>query len=238
VFAFLFTESGDIIIFIPKEKTMKKILLLFTFSLAIMLLTAQNSPVVFEELTETHEVFETIKTRRSIREFETRDVSNDTIELLIRAAQWAPSSRNTQTWRFIVVKDHTKRTKIAKAAFKKYDDGSGDYEATKKYLGMEAPVQVFVFNDTLRSANPSGDAIGCYAATQNLLLAAKDLGLGTCWQAMPMAAGTVIDKMLNVPEHFDLVATVALGYPAEHPKTKARKHKLEEILWFENYQPE
>lgn len=190
--------------------------------------------VTFEGKVEDSEVFKTIRHRRSIREFKDKEVSNATIKTLIRAAQWAPSSHNHQTWRFVAVRDQERRRKIARAAHKK-SGTEGSLDEIKKYLGMDAPVQIFVFNDTSVSESPDSDAVGCYAATQNLLLAATDLGLGTCWQGWPLSAGEIIDDVLNVPESFEAVATVALGYPDADPDAPERKHELEEILWFEKY---
>lgn len=213
---------------------MKLFLTPFIAILTLGLVYGQEE-ITFENKVQDSEVFKTIRQRRSVRDFKDKKVSNDIVKTLIRAAQWAPSSHNHQTWRFVVVRDENKRMKIAKVAHEK-SGAEGSFDEIKKYLGMDAPLQIFVFNDTRVSDNPEADAVGCYAATQNLLLAATDMGLGTCWQGWPLSAGKVIDEVLNVPEDFEAVATVALGYPDTDPEAPERKHELEEILWFEEYQ--
>ena len=190
---------------------------------------------LFEQKAGESDVFKAIRHRRSVRDFKDKPVSNDIIKTLVRAARWAPSSHNHQTWRFIAVRDNDARMKIARAAHK-HSGAEGSFKEIRKYLGMDAPVQIFVFNDTESRENPEADAVGCYAATQNLLLAAYDMGLATCWQGWPLSAGKVIDEVLNVPEGFEAVATVALGYPDANPEAPERKHELEEILWFEKYE--
>ncbi len=210
--------------------------LLVSTIIAILTLSAAygQDKTLFEQKVRESDVFKTIRHRRSVRDFKDKPVSDEVIKTLVEAARWAPSSHNHQTWRFIAVRDDDARMKIAKEAHK-HSGAEGAFEEIKKYLGMDAPVQIFVFNDTEGRKNPEADAVGCYAATQNLLLAAHDMGLATCWQGWPLSAGEVINKVLNVPDGFEAVATVALGYPDADPEAPERKHELDDILWFDEY---
>ncbi len=192
----------------------------------------------FNELVESNMVFNTIYERRSIREFKDQDVEDDMIKLLVEAAQWAPSSVNVQSWRFIAVRDSASRYAIARKVHERYNEKKENkvsFENLEKYLGLQAPVQIFVFNDTRNSRDPYDDAIGCFAAMQNFILAAKSLGLGTCWQSFPVIAKDVVGEILEVPEDFELVSTIALGYADEQPKRKERKYQIDEILSFEKW---
>ena len=64
------------------------------------------------------EVLEAVKTRRSIRQYKTTPVDNKTLELVLEAARWAPSWKNTQCWRFVVVRDNSIKAEIANCLIK------------------------------------------------------------------------------------------------------------------------
>lgn len=200
-----------------------------------MYLNNNNS---FNNLVETNAVFKTIYERRSVREFKDKDVDDNIIRILVEAAQWAPSSLNVQSWRFVAVKDTVVRLKIAKTVWQRYNQNREQpvpFNNLKKYLGLNAPVQIYVFNDTRNSKDPHDDAIGCYAAIQNFILAAQSIGLGTCWQSFPVMAKDVTEEILDVPDGFDLVSTIAIGYSNEKPERKERKYNIDEILSFEKW---
>lgn len=197
-----------------------------------------NNQLTFNEVIKESPVFKTIYERRSVRVFKNKEVDDNTIRLLVEAAQWAPSPVNVQTWRFIAVRDSVKRNEIAHTVHVRFNENRDTpvaYDDLKKYLGVDAPVQIFVFNDTRESKDPEGDAIGCYAAVQNFILAAQSIGLSTCWQGFPVMAKDVVNRLFEVPEGFELVASIALGYANEQPERKERKYELNEILSFEKW---
>lgn len=207
--------------------------------------TGQDTTVAltpFQKACKHNNVLKTIAERRSIRIFKDQDISDDTLKLLIKAAQWAPSASNTQTWRFIVVRDTATRMKIAREVhriFNKEREKKAPFDKIKKYLGVDAPIQVFVFNDTrgfIDEVSKKSNAIGCYAAIQNFLLAAKSMEIGTCWQAFQLLAKDNIYELLEVPKGLELVSTIAVGYPGENPEPPKRKHQLKEILKFEKWE--
>lgn len=193
----------------------------------------------FEQLSMDNFVFKTILQRRSIRNFLDKDVDNDRIKVLIQAAQWSPSAWDTQTWRFIVVRDKKIRLSIARAAYDtlmQLTDEEITYEECKSYLGIDAPIQIFVCNDTSEITDPrvkTATPANCHAAIQTILLAAHSIGLGACWQGDPLLAKDKIKKLLNIPQEIDLISSIALGYPAKIPDPKQRKHEPEKIVFFE-----
>ena len=111
------------------------------------------------------DVLETIRHRRSIRQYQPTGIPEDKITQILEAGRWAPSAGNSQPWRFIVVRDDKVRGELAQAA------PWGRFMA-------QAPVTIAVVIDPPSSSHPVEDGA---AATQNMLLAAHAVGLGTCW---------------------------------------------------------
>ena len=114
------------------------------------------------------ETFETIFSRRSIRKYNTKPVEDKKIQKLLKAAMYAPSARNTQPWQFVIV---TERKILAKI------------EQLHPYAKMlaEAPLAILVCGDKILEPIEGYLNTNCSVATQNILLAAHDLGLGSVW---------------------------------------------------------
>lgn len=154
------------------------------------------------------EVMDLILKRRSIRKYTDAPVSAEQVEILLRAAMAAPSANNKQPWRFIVVRDPEKRKALSKV---------------HKWSGMcaGAALVVVVLGDPDVSSFWVED---CSAATENLLLAAADLGLGGVWVAVSPDSfdEASVRSILNIPETFRVFCLVPLGYPAEtkSPRTQ------------------
>jgi len=172
------------------------------------------------------EVFEAIKTRRSIRSFTDEDVSNEDIERILDAARYAPSAGNIQPWIFIVVRDEKIKMRLSEAAL-------------GQFFIEEAPVVIVVCADEERSRRGYGDRgakLYCIqdtaAATQNILLAAHALGLGACW--IGAFNEEEVKKILNIPEGVRPVAIIPIGHPAEKPRI-IFKRPLSEIVRYETF---
>lgn len=193
----------------------------------------------FEKLCTDNLVFKTIRDRRSIRQFENRDIDDITLQVLIQAAHLAPSAWDTQTCRYIIVRNREVRLSIAHAVLDIMTNITNE-EATfsehKKYLGIDSPVQIFVCNDSRRLGDSRKEAeakVNCYASTQNLLLAAHAIGLGACWQGDPILAKETIKRLLDIPQGIEPVTSIAIGYSMENPDQPPRKQKLDDILFYE-----
>lgn len=163
------------------------------------------------------DAIEALKTRRSIRSFEKKPVPMDIIETVIDCARLAPSANNIQPWEFIVVTDATVRKRIA------------DLTDYGKFIA-QAPVCIAVYSKDVKHYLED-----CSAATENILVAAHALGLGTCWVAgYGKSYGEPIAEMIGVPKGHKLVALIALGYPAQQGKAY-NKRSLKDVLHFERY---
>ena len=159
------------------------------------------------------DIFEAIFTRRSIRRYTQSPVSEEHIRQILDAAMSAPSAGNAQPWDFIVIRDAARRAGIA---------------ARHPYAAMatEAPVCIAVCADTTREKYPGFWPQDCSAAIQNMLLAARGLGLGTVWTGIyPIAERVSIFKeFLELPEAVIPLAVVVLGHPDQ---PFAEKHRYD-----------
>ncbi|MFC2056791.1 nitroreductase family protein [Chloroflexota bacterium] len=188
------------------------------------------------------EVFETIKTRRSIRQQKPDPFDDETLQKILEAAQWAPSWTNTQCWRFIVVHDKDIKAQVAGTlSKKKRPDGTISANAATSTV-VEAPVLIVVCAELGRSGcydgTPVTDKEGYWymfdtaLAMQNLCLVAHALGVGTviigAFDAKKAA------EILGVPEGFCVVAMTPLGFPAQEGRTPSRK-ELSEIVFYNKY---
>ncbi len=179
------------------------------------------------------EVLEAIKTRRSIRRYKTTPVDDQTIELVLEAARWAPSWANTQCWRFVVVRDTNIKAELASTL----RETNPALEAVKN-----APVVIVACAELEKSGyelgKPATDKGGFWymydvaLAMQNLALAAHSLGLGTVHVGLFDAKKAA--TILGVPEGFCVVSMTPLGYPDQDPKPRPRK-ELSEIIFYDKY---
>ena len=145
-----------------------------------------------------------IFTRRSIRKYTDQPVPEETIEQILKAAMYAPSSSNRQPWQFVVIRDRKMLDEIPK--FHKYSQ-----------MILEAQVGIVVCGD-MDLAKPDEVWVqDCSAATQNLLLAAHALGLGAVWLGVYPREERVngLRKLLNLPDHVKPLSLISIGYPWE-----------------------
>jgi len=172
------------------------------------------------------DLFEAIKQRRSVRAYTREDVSEEDVEKLIEAARLAPSAGNIQPWRFVIVRGAEVKRKLAEAAL---------YQTFIE----EAPVVIVVCADEAQSSQGYGNrgaTLYCIqdtaAATQNILLAAHALGLGTCW--VGAFREELVKKALNAPMNIRPVAIIPVGHAAEKPRAPLRR-SLEEVVHYETF---
>jgi nitroreductase len=161
------------------------------------------------------EIMEAITKRRSIRRFKSQEVEQWKLDMALDAARWAPSSKNSQPWEFIIIKDRNTLEKIAA-------------ESTYGKHIAQAPLAVAFVTDPSKSNWHEVDGA---LATQNFTLAAWALGLGTCW------TGTMnrekVKEILDIPVEKNLLTVLPLGYPAE--EGRAHRDELSSFIHFERY---
>ncbi|MCU0522219.1 MAG: nitroreductase family protein [Anaerolineae bacterium] len=190
-------------------------------------------------------VQDAIAQRRSIRRYKEQPVSEEDIRAVLHAATLAPSGKNRQPWRFVVVHGEARRAEmvaVMRQGIAKLEAQGVDPGSSKRSAGImaRAPVTVFVFNQdaTYADLNRSYSdrlfdivaiqSIG--AAIQNMLLAATDRGLGTLWICDVFYA---IEELCGwLGEDHVMVAAVALGHPDEAPGARPRKSSDEVTRWF------
>ncbi len=156
--------------------------------------------------------FETVKKRISVRQYSTKPIDESLLAKLVDCARLAPTARCVQPWEFIVVSD------------KKDLAWLGEIAPNGKFLKNAAAAIIVLCQDTKYYLED-----GC-AATENILLAATALGIGSCWVAGDKKDYTF--QVLNhfgAPQSFKLISIVALGYPQSEPSPQPRK-TLSEIL--------
>jgi len=147
-------------------------------------------------------VIETIKTRRSIRQFRNEAVSEEIIDQILEAGLWAPSGLNNQPWAFAVLRDS--EIKASLAALTHY--GS---------IIREAPVCIAVFLDHSRVYDRTKDVQAVGASIQNMLLAVHSMGLGAVWLGEILKNKDKVAALLGAKKDLELMAVVALGHPTE-----------------------
>ena len=189
------------------------------------------------------ETLEAIARRRSIRKFKDAPISDVTIRKILTAAIQAPSGKNRQPWRFIVVREDKRPALIqimreAIEGHKAQGRNPGSSEWTTRIM-EQAPVTIFVFNPYEEIANLEGtpanavmnvvDVQSVGAAIQNMHLAAQDLGIGALWICDVFSAYEELCTWLG--ETHQMIAAVALGYPDEQPKARPRTPVDEVTTW-------
>lgn len=183
-----------------------------------------------------NETLSVIKQRRSIRRFDASQIPADILAAILEAALYAPSAMNQQKWHFSVVQNETmlkKMVKITKAnklnsdiPFLVQKAGSDDY-----HTYYHAPTVVIVSGDQ----QAKFISLDCAAAAQNMALAAASLAIGSCIMTsagllFASEEGRAMQKELGIPNGYEHVCTVALGYHNGDPPTAPPRNK--EVISF------
>ena len=177
----------------------------------------------------------TIKERRAIRAFQDKPIEKEKINEIIECGLWAPSARNKQSWKFIVVADKDLIKEMGKRVQEKVIDNPR-YSFVKERaqtkedaIFYSAPVVVFILGDK----SNKWSTIDCSLAVQNMMLAAHSLGIGSC--PIGMARFVVDEKdfveRLGFSDDCEIVLTLAFGYADENPEPKDRKKDV--VTWVE-----
>jgi nitroreductase len=166
------------------------------------------------------DVMGAIKGRRSIRQFSDKPVEREELGRLLEAARWAPSGGNLQKWRFVVVTSPSQRELVKKFA-------PGIFAVPTAFIVVCAEVEADAneWKQRLYLAD-------CSIASQNIMLAAYEMGIGTC--VALSYAKSAISEILELPENVEPMLVVTLGYPAEDPEPPPR-FELSEMAFEERY---
>ncbi len=167
-------------------------------------------------------VFETIRGRRSIREFIDKEIPWDHLKLVVEAGMWAPSGSNLQPREFIVVRnpDYIRAVKLVSPGL----------------YGNPRALVILCYNKEIAR---KGGRLGEYMAlldtamaAQNIMLMAYALGIGSC----PVLSFNkqALKKILGIPEHVEPVIIISLGYPKKWPTPPPRRN-IEEVVHVDKY---
>ena len=150
------------------------------------------------------DALDTILTRRSVRKYTKKPISDKIINELLEAAVSAPSAGDQQPWQFIIIDDRRILDEIPKVH---------PYSSMLK----DAAKAILICADTTLETHKGYFPLDCSAATQNILLAAHAKGIGSCWLGVYPREERIIGlrKLLNIPENVIPFSLISLGYPAE-----------------------
>lgn len=175
------------------------------------------------------ELSQAITGRRSIREYSEKHVSDEVVLEIMQAATMAPSAKNLQPWYFVALSNHEEIQSFIKIMNKsketfeaelveRFPNNNKVVRETMGFLqtlgGAPCVILAFEYKDSYPDAWKADVTQSVSAAIQNLLLAAYEKGLGTCWLTAPLRNAKEIEA-LYAPNHGPLVAAITMGYPQQ-----------------------
>ena len=158
-------------------------------------------------------ILDTIKNRRSVRDFKGQKIPDEAVGALIEAIRWAPSAGNMQSRKFYFVYDRNAKKKLAKAAL------------NQQFIS-EAPLVVVACLDRRIAARYGDRGVNLYsiqdvaASVMNMMLVAHELGLGSVW--VGAFNEFEVFEHLNLPVNLRPIAIIPIGYPSKTPRTTPR----------------
>ena len=169
-------------------------------------------------------VLEAAAKRRSIRRYKTNPVRDQVLQRVLEAARLAPSGKNLQPWKFIVVKNQTLKDQLGEASNRQF------FMATAPLIIVACgyPDSCYSRLGRYMKSWPVDVAV----ALEHLILQAAEEGLGTCW--IGAFEEEKVKEILGIPREVKVLALTPLGYPDEVPSARRRK-SLEEIVSYDGY---
>lgn len=165
-----------------------------------------------------NETIRTIKSRRSTRTFSRQPIKDDELEAILEAGLFAPSAGNGQPWHLTVIRDKNLLDELSAASKAAVKKGGSGYllqlaNNDKYHVFYDAPAAVVVSGETQAMMSQTD----CAAATQNMLLAAESLNIGSCWIGFIAFLfmhedGQGYKKRLGIPGGYQPYYAVALGH--------------------------
>jgi len=169
------------------------------------------------------ELFDAIRSRRSVREYADRPIEEDKLKQVLEAARLSPSAKNRQARKFIVIRDEECRKKMIDAA--RGQSFVGKAPVIIACCGLDPGYHM--------TCGQPADTIDLAIAIDHMTLAATALGLGSCW--IGAFYQDQVKKLLNIPEHVQVVELLLLGYAAESESRTTRK-SFGEIVAYERWE--
>ena len=171
------------------------------------------------------ELYDAIRNRYSVRKYEDRDIEDDKLERVLEAGRIAPSARNVQPWKFIVVRDPETRAALV---------GASEQEWMSSAPVIIAIVGISGLEERIMYCGVPADPVDCAIAIDHMTLAAVAEGLGTCW--IGHFRQDDCRKILGVPDEMVIIEMLTIGYPEGEPKTDKKRKTLDEVVCYEKYE--
>lgn len=168
--------------------------------------------------------YEVIKKRKSVRAYKKDPIPDEVLNRIMETARIAPSAKNIQPWKFIIVKDPKVIDELVPAC------------NNQRFIG-EAPIVICAVGlEKLDWGRMGGYwsslPVDVTIALEHLILAAANEGLGTCWIGAYKEAE--VKKVLKIPDGVKVIALTPLGYPNQEPMARPRK-PLDEIISYDKF---
>lgn len=198
-----------------------------------------------------------VRERRSVRSFSSKEVPDEYIKKILKAAYVAPSGGNQKNWEFIVIRDKQKREGLREVVLKRIEEillkmvsekARREFKNYSKYFTFfgSAPVVIAVVMKPYDSLTARilkrylGDEKyesmagiqSVSAAIENMLLATTALGLGACWMTGPLIAKKDLQDVLDINPPNELVALVPIGFPKYKPRPNEFPESLKDFVIF------
>ncbi len=175
-------------------------------------------------MSKFNNLMEIITHRKSIRAYKPQEIEEEKLDYVLQAFRKAPSAKNLQPWKLIIIKDEKKKEDVAIAC-------------KNQTFIASAPIVIAACAKEEEAYGVMGGYMNSYPidiaiGMEHLMLAATEQGLGTCW--IGAFKEKLVKDLLNVPDNVRVVALTPLGYPDEEGSNRGRK-KLSEIVCYEKY---
>jgi nitroreductase len=164
------------------------------------------------------EVFDAIRTRRSIRKYKPEPIPEEKLRIILEAARLAPSAGNRQPWRFIIIQDVNRKKALMKVA------------NNQTFLNDAAAIIVAIGDPEVSARWYDKDPM---IALEHIVLAATTMGYGTCW--IGAFDEDAVKHLLKIPANMKVIALLPIGIPDETPAPRPRK-EFSEIFFREEWQ--
>jgi len=168
------------------------------------------------------DVIKAIMGRRSVRSYQPKPIEQEKLNGILEAARLAPSARNMQEWRFVVVRDPDTKKKLVPAA------------KNQAFVGEAAVVIAACAVETqhIMTCGQLCYPIDLAIAVDHMTLKAWEEGIGSCW--IGAFHEDQVKEILEIPQNIRIVSLLALGYPKETPSARPRK-PLQEIVCYDKW---
>jgi nitroreductase len=166
-------------------------------------------------------VLEAIRKRYSCRVYQDKAIEQEKLNTILEAARLAPSAKNLQDWRFVVVTDKEKKRKLAEAA------------NNQKFI--ETAGVIIAACSISREVMRCGQAVGpidVVIALEHIALQAAQLGLATCW--IGSFYPDKVRPIVGIPQDVAIIELMAVGYPADKAK-EPKREPMEKIVCYESW---